>query len=266
MDQKKDIIILTILLLLSILFLVLNSFDSVKLIKNIGLKFISPASRSVEYPFKKTSELYNRARALRNLLENNDKLTKENKKLKKEYRDLNFLKKLYNELVSDLNTEDFNPGKLLPVKILTHSPDRYFSELVVDAGSSSGIKKDMAVIGIKQDRWVLQGRIDEVLNDYAKVRLITSPEFKASAKLPDGKRGIIEGNAGWNLTLKYIAPNVNLKCGDEVYTSGTGGILPGGLYIGKITNIVKLEFATGQEAEVELFEYPHNLGYLYIVK
>ncbi|MDA3792848.1 MAG: rod shape-determining protein MreC [Elusimicrobia bacterium] len=266
MDQKKDTIVLASLLLLSILLLVLNSFDSVKLIKNIGLRFLSPIGHSVEYSGKKSGKLYKKVMSLTNLIEKNEKLRKENENLKKEYRDLNFLNKLHNELVADLNIEDFNPGELMAAEILYHPPDDYFSELIISAGASSDIVKDMAVIGIKDGRWVLQGRIDEVLEDYSKVRLITSPEFKAAAEFSGGKRGIIQGNNGWELTLKYIAPNVILKKGDEVYSSGNGDILPEGLYIGRINNTKKLDFSTGQEAEVELSEYPHNFRYLYVVK
>lgn len=266
MEDKNNIIVLTLLIAVSLVLLALNNLDSVKLIKNIGIRFLSPVGLSAEYPIRKTGKLYERIQALTKCIEQNSSLRKENKKLKKEYRDLDFMKKLHNELSSSINTPEFNPGRLLPVQILFHPPDRYFSELTISAGAGAGIKKDMVVVSIREGHWVIQGRIDEVLPDYSRVRLITSPEFRAAVRLPGGYSGVIQGNDGWSLTLKYIAPNAPLSEGDEIYTSGTGGILPEGLFVGKIKAVKELEFSIGKEGTVELFAYPHNRGYLYVVK
>lgn len=92
-----------------------------------------------------------------------------------------------------------------------------------------------------------------------RVRTILSPDTKASAidkKTSDN--GIISGNAEYcddNLTcLTKIAENNKIKAGDIVVTSGTGGVYPKNLIIGKVKELKFNSYDTTRYAVVEPYE------------
>lgn len=92
-----------------------------------------------------------------------------------------------------------------------------------------------------------------------RVRTILSPDTKASAidkKTSDN--GIISGNAEYcddNLTcLTKIAENNKIKAGNIVVTSGTGGVYPKNLIIGKVKELKFNSYDTTRYAVVEPYE------------
>jgi len=59
--------------------------------------------------------------------------------------------------------------------------------------------------------------------------------------------------------LGYLASSANLKPGQDVLTSGLGGIFPRGIPIGKIVDVQTVEYGLATEASVKLNA---NLGAL----
>jgi rod shape-determining protein MreC len=59
--------------------------------------------------------------------------------------------------------------------------------------------------------------------------------------------------------LSYLASSANLKPGQNVLTSGLGGIFPKGIPIGRIVDAQTIEFGLATEARVKLNA---NLGAL----
>ena len=105
----------------------------------------------------------------------------------------------------------------------------------------------------------LIGWVSDVELTTCRVRTILSPDTKASAidkKTSDN--GIISGNAEYcddNLTcLTKIAENNKIKVGDIVVTSGTGGVYPKNLIIGKVKELKFNSYDTTRYAVVEPYE------------
>ena len=59
--------------------------------------------------------------------------------------------------------------------------------------------------------------------------------------------------------LGYLASTANLKPGQEVFTSGLGGIFPKGIPVGKVVDVQSVEYGLASEASVKLNA---NLGAL----
>ena len=92
-----------------------------------------------------------------------------------------------------------------------------------------------------------------------KVKTILSPDTKAGAvDKQSGDSGIVSGNTylcDQNLTaLNTLAEDNKVKEGDMVVTSGTGGVYPGNLIIGKVKEIKTDSYDNSRYAVIEPYE------------
>jgi rod shape-determining protein MreC len=265
MDKRTTLNTFILLVGISLLLVVINKNTNVRFLKNVFAKILYPISSTVNYPSTKTKSIYSRSAMILSAFDENLKLKQEISDMKNYYLDIDALKNELESLNKMMGYENNSFGRLIPVKVLLQSPDNYFLEFKINKGANHGIRKDMPVVAIKDSKWVLIGRIGEVLKDFSKVILVTSYDFRCGVDVNGAFRGVAKGESTWNLVVDYLSPDAKIKQGDEVYTSGTGGILPGGLYIGKITNVKSLEFSTGKQAYVKCAYYPQNAKYIYIV-
>lgn len=106
--------------------------------------------------------------------------------------------------------------------------------LLIDAGSSKGISKDMVVV-FKQ---CLVGKVSEVYPWYSKVVPITDRTCKAAAICVAKKTtGIHEGTNSLTATqLNYVSHLEPIEVGDYLISSGEGLVFPRGLGIGQIVS------------------------------
>lgn len=85
----------------------------------------------------------------------------------------------------------------------------------------------------------LAGLVTSTSPHTSEITLITDPALKVSVyvELPGGERAnaILAGGSGGNLHLKYLKENGDrLAPHSRVFTSGLGGVFPGGLEIGSL--------------------------------
>ncbi len=52
---------------------------------------------------------------------------------------------------------------------------------------------------------------------------------------PTGARGLVSGDNSTELQLDFLTQGARIYAGDEVYTSGSDGVLPRGLRVGVVT-------------------------------
>jgi rod shape-determining protein MreC len=104
--------------------------------------------------------------------------------------------------------------------------------LLIDAGASKGVAKDMVVI-YKQ---CLVGKVTDVYPWYSKVLPITDRACKVSACCLQTKAlGVHEGrNLLYATSLNYVSHLEAVQVGDYIISSGEGLIFPRGLGIGQI--------------------------------
>jgi rod shape-determining protein MreC len=81
----------------------------------------------------------------------------------------------------------------------------------------------------------LAGRVIESGADASRVLLLTDagsriPVFAGTAQ----SRAVMAGNNGPTARLDHVAGDVALASGDEVQTSGVGGLFPRGIRVGRI--------------------------------
>ena len=63
--------------------------------------------------------------------------------------------------------------------------------------------------------------------------------------------GIVSGNLGAGARVRYLPLMADVAVGDEVLTSGMGGVFPKGILIGRITSVERKSGALFQEATLQ---------------
>ena len=129
--------------------------------------------------------------------------------------------------------------------------------LVINAGGRDGVTKGQAVISNNG----LAGHIVETGERASRLLLLTDLNSRIPVVVETTRaRAILAGNNTDRPELQFLADNVPLQLGERVVTSGHGGVFPGGIPIGVVTQI------SNRGAEVELFANFNRLEYVRVLR
>lgn len=188
---------------------------------------------------------------IRTLKENNTKLNKENIALKEKLREYEVVKSENEKLKDFMNLKNkYSDYQTVPAAIIEKSITNYDKVVIINSGEVDGIRVNMPVIS--EDGLV--GYIIEVNKKTSKVQLITDTASTVSGNISTAESSILlKGQLDKNDTIKasYIPTEATVLQGDEVYTSGIGGIYPKGILIGKIKDVINTKNESDRYANVE---------------
>ncbi|MBE7034056.1 MAG: rod shape-determining protein MreC [Ruminococcaceae bacterium] len=208
---------------------------------------VSNAIGTVLSPIQKVcSSAYNGTKNFIGNIFSADDMAKENKKLKEkvllleaEVRMLDGYKTENEHLRGMIELKetrtDFNS---IGANVIGKKTDEESSIITLDKGSKDGVKVN-SVVFVPEG---LVGVVFEVNTNFCKVRTIFDAESSVSAIcLRSGDMGIAEPvehkTTGGKCVLNYLDRSSKTVIGDIIETSGTGGIYPRGIKIGKVTEI-----------------------------
>ncbi|MGB0934619.1 MAG: rod shape-determining protein MreC [Alphaproteobacteria bacterium] len=108
--------------------------------------------------------------------------------------------------------------------------------LLLNVGIDQGVEKGAVVIASGK----VVGRIIESSNRTSQVLMLTDMHSRIPATLASNRiQAILSGNSKGALRLTHMDKEHEIIAGDHLFTSGTGGIFPPGLYIGQIKDADK---------------------------
>ena len=123
---------------------------------------------------------------------------------------------------------------LLGAEVVSWDPEAWFKTIIIDRGSSDGVRTGMPVAS---DSGVV-GRVVGVSPAYAKVLLMIDYNSSIDAFVQRSRvRGILAGRSEKKCVLKYVLKNDDLIRGDVMVTSGLGGVFPKGLPLGTVSRV-----------------------------
>ena len=216
-----------------------NRRDTPLIIQSFGNDVVAVGTRIIDFPLSFVSGSLNNVHDLLNTQDENNYLKSRvtdleqtkarNSSLEAENKQLKSALKVKNTLT------DYN---IIQASVISRSPDSWTDLLVINKGSTSGLRKNMAVMS----GGGIIGRLIEVNAATAKVELITTSDksanrFAVEAQAVNGKKvhGIITVIGNKTLAFTQAVDSKKLKRGAKIYTSGLGGNSPKGLLVGTIS-------------------------------
>ena len=203
--------------------------------------------------YEKYQELKNKEEQIDRVVAENENLTEEIEKLKKQLE--------LNTVLSDMVYKN--------ATIVHRNIGYWYNEVTIDKGKKDGIEKGMAVINNDG----LVGTVTKTSNSNSTVKLLSNENMsdKISVKISINDTyvyGLISNydDSTNTYTVEGISENVDIPEGANVVTTGMGNDFPSGLLIGTVTEVTTDHFDLSKVAEVKSAVDFDNLDYLTVLK
>ena len=122
------------------------------------------------------------------------------------------------------------------------------SYFTVDRGGAEGVR--VGDVAVTHDGVV--GQVYAVSDHTARLLPFTDPASGIAVRVERSRdTGVVKGLGEWQCEVRYLEPDAELRPGDQVLTSGTGGIFPEGLPVGMVTSVRADPYTPGKVAAVQ---------------
>lgn len=242
--------VITVIILIILVFISNLNITKFSYIGNAINNVIMPIQNGITYLKNKISKNDQYFQTIDGLKAENEKLKERNTLLEENLRELETIQAENKTLKEYLNlTEQYQGYQTVPAYVINKDISNYSEVFVINAGEKSGIKENMTVIAAEG----LVGHVISVTDSTAKVQTLVDTSNVVSATLENSKdtvicRGTLNGN---ELKATYVSTDTVLTEGENLYTSGMGGIYQKGIYIGKISNINETKNITNRSFFIE---------------
>lgn len=202
----------------------LDSLESLRSIEN--LQFIGKTIENIQ----SLNATYEENKLLRERMDNYDNLSVRERSLREENEELKGIIKKTKDV------EKYNP---IQAAVIDRSLDNWYERVAINKGKKDGVKPNMAVITANG----LIGKVEQVKEDTSIIQLLSATERTnlVSASLKENTKviGIVGGydtkkNA---ILFSRLPQDQEIKIGDNVLTSGLGGVFPPNLEIGEVIEV-----------------------------
>jgi len=211
-----------------------------------GMRRLQSGFLGMISPFLKSgSSLEKKYREFREGLKKLDQLEQENGDLKVRNKELSTTNQVLRgfeaenkQLRKALQYRESTIFTLTPARIIARDASTWYNKIVIDRGFADGLdpKGDQPVL----TEAGLVGKTTVVDDHTATVVLIADETCKVAANV-EGTReqGIVKGERASNqavpgIGLNFLSKQAGLKPGQNVLTSGAGGVFPSGVLIGTV--------------------------------
>ena len=242
------IIITIVVLILIVIFS--NGESGNSFFENAASNLVMPIQNGYTYLKNKISGNVNFFNNMDTLKQENERLQEENIKLAQDLREMEIMKAENETLKEYLGlTQKYSNYTAIPAYIISKDISNYSKIFVINIGSRDGISEDMTVISDQG----LVGHVISVTESTAKVQTIIDTSSAVTASLSHSEDSIICKGSLNNGKLKatYIPTNADIAEGDNIETSGMGGIFPKGIIIGKVKQIENTQNVLDRYAWIE---------------
>ena len=161
-----------------------------------------------------------------------DRLRQENAKLKQWEWRAKLAERKVVQLRALLNAADEPALHFATGNVIADGRGPFLQSALINLGRDQGVRIGYAVINGEG----LIGRTVDAGDSFARVLLINDRNSRVPVLAGQAAvRGIASGDNGAELTLDFLPDGAVLHEGDDVFTSGSDGVLPRGLRVGVVT-------------------------------
>jgi len=223
-------------------------------IESLLANFISPLAAKFNFFGTNISQSYDRAidsRDLGGLLkqteDDNAKLLEDNARLHEVEAENKTLRD-YLKFFTD-NHYDYQMANVVSREVISQVTSER-NKLIIDKGFKDGLRDGLVVV---DSRGLVVGRITTIKESLSEVSLLVDKNCRLAVSIQneEGVAGIASGEAGLTVKVGFIPQTKSLDEGQLVVTAGLENDIPGGLVIGRVSQIDKASNELWQEVIVE---------------
>ena len=202
------------------------------------------------------------------VMDRNEQLEAENAELRQQMVDYDRIKAendAYKALarIQDTNSE----ATYVSAFVIGRDPLDEFGGFTLDQGSTDGVAVNDAIIS---DRGYLLGVVVEVDATSCKVMTILHPSFNAAGVISRTREnGIITGSADYAADGQCVLTNLDrateARKGDQVITTGLGGVFPANLLVGTVQEVVPEQSGKSSSAVILPGADPRTAKHVFII-
>jgi rod shape-determining protein MreC len=184
---------------------------------------------------------------LRGVQAENDALRLENMQLREAVQLLGETRAENERLTQLLKYAEPLPGPKIPARVVGVNPVVKLLSVRISSGEGEGVRQGMSVV--TPDGIV--GQVIRTTGGYADVALVTDPQSRVGVRVQRSRaRGTAAGTGNGPLKLENMLRTEDVENGDLIITSGTDGVYPPGLVVGRVANLEKKEHGMFQAADI----------------
>ncbi|MBT2582414.1 rod shape-determining protein MreC [Planococcus sp. ISL-109] len=253
-NKRLILLLIGVILLVALISLTLRDRGQVSLPEQIVKEAVGAGQSVFSRPAHFVTGVFDNIDSLINTFEENRLLKARLEEFAGVQAEVTDLRSENGELQELLDKEEslreYNP---IQAVVIARNPDQWEEKIILNRGTSHGIQENMAVMTARG----LIGKVTIATPTTSTVELVTTqnPNYRVSAMVlgEDDVFGLIEGYDAERreLLLKRVDFSVDLQEGDQVVSSGLGGIFPKGIIIGEITEVTIDEFGLTKLAYVK---------------
>lgn len=251
----------TVLFVLALLFMMVGKADLVivERARTLIVDLSSPVLSAVTSAFDAAETGAERLGDIATVLEENEALKAENAELRVWRRRAVNLTAENRELRELARLRPDPSITFVSGRVIADRGGSFVRSVVLDIGSGHTVKPDQAVLSGRG----FIGRTVEVGRWSSRVLLTTDLNSRIPVQIqPDGWRGVMAGDNTANPKVLYLAEIARYKAGDQVVTSGHGGVFPPGLPVGEI----EPPQAPDEPPRVKLFDTHDRLTFVRVLR
>ncbi len=203
-------------------------------------------------PVTKTVDMVESFQSYARLYDQNQELRRELQQMKA-WKEAALQLKQENARLMDLNHVRLDP-QLTHVTgvVLADSGSPFRQSVLLNVGARDGLRDGWATM----DGIGLVGRISGVGERTARVILLTDSNSRIPVTAqPSGQRGLLSGDNSARPPLEFLEKPDLVRPGDQVVTSGDGGVFPAGLLVGTVVQGNDRRLRVALSADYERLEF-----------
>ncbi|MBS4208961.1 rod shape-determining protein MreC [Bacillus sp. FJAT-50079] len=254
LNKRLIILLVSIIILVSLIGFSLRDRENISRPEQFVKDVIGFGQSLVSIPTQKLVVLVENIKDLQNTYTENKKLKSRLEELAKLEKEISDLKRDNEELREVLNkTDNLRDYTAIQATVISRTPDRWYEKIIINKGKKSGVKPDMAIMTSKG----LIGKVISTSEMTATVELLSSENTKNRVSaLIQGETeiyGLIDGYDREKklLLMKDLPLDQEIEEGQNIITSGLGGVFPKGLDVGKVKELGLDQYGLTQIAYVE---------------
>jgi rod shape-determining protein MreC len=214
-------------------------------LQSLTMDVVAPCVDVLAYPFRTLAAGWEPVARGRTLVQENQALRGSLAELERKYQQAREYEPRCRELEQLVNLSAQLEAEVVAARVVLRDEFEWSRTIVIDRGRRDGLVPNMAVLSGAG----LVGKVIQAGYAYARVLLITDRSFRCAARLRQSRTtGVAEGRGTDQIVLTYLPREAGAVTGEEVITSGQGGVFPAGLLVGTVQRTYFEEYGFYQYA------------------